>query len=246
MKQFTIGNLQITSFAPTAGFPLPAPSPGTPVRIAYFLTPMDLPASSMQHLARRHRIHIAVVSGIDWDNDLTPWRAPGVFRTDPEFKGRADQFLKTIENEVIPRVEADLSDMYPGMRSGNLPGATVRAITGVSLSGLFAMYAWLTSTTFTNMGSISGSFWYDGFLRWVLDRKPLNPNGVVYLSLGKEEGGAHGNPRFADVAENTAGIAAYLTRSGIPVLYERTPGNHYAPLLPRLDRMFAGIATLLR
>ena len=40
-----------------------------------------------------------------WNDDLTPWKCPGLFADDAPFAGRAQDQLRLLEEEIIPQVE---------------------------------------------------------------------------------------------------------------------------------------------
>lgn len=192
--------------------------------VTYILLPMQL--DGLKQLALRYNTSIVAVTGIDWDNDLTPWAAPGVFRNDADFKGNAGMFLNILESKIIPAAENKLC----------LSHDVVRNLCGISLSGLFALWAWLQDDTFRNIAGISSSFWYDNFAAWLSSRPIPHKEGKAYFSLGNKEGSKNDNPRFQSVQADTAAVVDSLRRAGITVEYEATEGTHYAPPLPRIAK----------
>ncbi len=42
-------------------------------RIAYILYPMDTLGSWIEDAARLYDVSIVVITGMDWDDDMTPW-----------------------------------------------------------------------------------------------------------------------------------------------------------------------------
>ena len=73
---------------------------------------------------------LIAVSGLDWNRDMAPWDGPAAFKQGEPFTGGADDYLRLLVEEIIPRAEKEL----PG------PPAW-RGIAGYSLAGLFALYA---------------------------------------------------------------------------------------------------------
>ena len=183
------------------------------------LMPMPLDDETRQALAEHYRINIVEIDVHDWDDALTPWPEPGVMPHDPPFKGLAAQTLSQIKTEIIPQVEKTRS--------------AERYLLGISLSGLFAVWAWMQDDTFSAIASISGSFWYDNFTQWLAQngRRPLD--GRAYLSLGDREGDTHIR-RFKPVVADTAEVEKLLRQFGAEVKFESTQGTHYAPMLPRI------------
>lgn len=193
-------------------------------QMVYMLIPMGLDADEMAKRVEQHQTNIVVISGMDWNNDLTPWSAPGVKPHDAAFGCNAKQFLSLLVDKIVSAIEGDLS----------MP-ITNRILLGTSLSGLFAMWAWSQSTIFNSIGSLSGSFWYDGFSEWFVKQPIINTTGKVYLSLGEKEAKSKA-PRFGEVNDQTTVLVDYLSNNNIDVLFEYNPGNHFAPILPRIDK----------
>lgn len=197
--------------------------------ICYLISPVSVDPETVRKWAT-HR-NIVVISGTDWGKDMTPWPAPGIVPGKDDFAGGADTFLDILRSRILPECEARMS---PGGRS------CTRSLAGLSLSGLFALYAWTSCEEFSNIGCISGSFWYDGFTDWLESKRPLRKSGCAYFSLGEKEGKG-GNPRFRNVRENTAAIIARLREDGIRTMFEQTEGSHFTPFYPRMELLLAGI-----
>lgn len=56
-------------------------------RVCYVLYPLDILSEWIEKAARNFDVSIVVVTGMDWDNDLTPWPAKGEPQGCPDFKG---------------------------------------------------------------------------------------------------------------------------------------------------------------
>ena len=192
-------------------------------KVAYVLCPMGI---GLKDLALAYGIHLVEVVVDNWDDDLTPWPAKGVMPKDAPFKGLAEQTLTTLRKEVFPEVERRLG----------LSGTFERDIIGISLSGLFAVWAWMQADDFKNIASISGSFWYEGFADWLAKTdSTVRRQGFAYLSLGDKEGLTR-VPAFKSVVQDTARVEEILKENGANVLFEWTEGSHYAPMLPRFEK----------
>lgn len=157
----------------------------------------------------------------DWDRDLTPWPAPGLGRERADFGGGADAFLAAL---LAAAAEAEASLGY------NLPA---RGLLGYSLGGLFALYAGTRTDTFSLLGSVSGSLWYDGWCGY-LAGQPCRAERV-YLSLGVKEPKS-GPPRMRRCGSCTEETEALLRAGGAETVYERNPGNHFTDPECRLRR----------
>lgn len=213
MKRLDIGNLSCDIVR----------TPGD--RICYILFgPLD--ETWLQQAAADYGCTIVTISGMDWDNDLTPWPAPGAPTGCPDFKGLAPQFNRYLSDTVIPTVEKHLGLADPQ-----------RTLVGVSLSGLFSLWQWVGSDMFHNIVSISGSFWYKGFVSWLMEQPIPKKQGCAYLSLGKKEPYSPVS-QFRSVGRDTAEVVKILESHGIPTIFEWTSGTHYAPIYPRLTYAF--------
>ena len=197
-------------------------------RICYVLTPILLDKKRLEQWCNIYETTIVSVHGIDWDNDLTPWVAPGVEANDADFEGKAFDFLSFLRTTVLPKVETSPHGQPP----------TERTLVGISLSGLFAVWAWMNGDDFTHIGSISGSFWYDGFTEWLeLYVGKSCKQGHAYFSLGDKEG-IRGNPRYQTVVTDTDCVIRTLRKSGISAQFEMTGGTHFAPIYPSMEKAF--------
>lgn len=194
-------------------------------RVVYLLSPLDGDDALQENIAAKYGITLVTVTGMDWDNDLTPWPASGVPRGCPPFKGNAGTFLQHLTDSVIPVVE----------NTAGINADAERTLAGVSLSGLFALWQWIGGDLFRNIISISGSFWYDGFVKWLDNTTIPRKEGKAYLSLGVEEPNSS-NRIFATVGDCTRRVADRLAVSGADVRFEWNPGNHYAAIGPRMAR----------
>lgn len=195
--------------------------------IAYVLYPMDLLADWTETAAEKYGVTIVVVTGMDWQNVFSPWAAPGVPKGTPDFKGESPQFLKLLQAKLLPEVETALG----------LDKDVERTLVGVSMSGLFALWQWMECDTFTNIASLSGSFWYEGFLDWMTSLKIPRKSGKAYFLLGDKETKS-GVKAFNTVGENTRQIIELLNAAGIKTTFESVSGNHYADPIPRLNKAF--------
>lgn len=202
-------------------------------RVCYFISPLPLGGNAVDEWSARYGINVVVITGVDWDNDLTPWTAKGAEKGDPDFRGEAALLLERLRNEVMPSMELTLNMTRPAERT----------LAGVSLSGLFAVWAWTQGDDFNDIASISGSFWYDGFNEWLAHQDLIDKKGCAYFSLGNKEG-LRGNPRFSTVQEDTRRVVRIMQDNGVKTMFEPTAGTHFAPMPPRIEKMFAGLERL--
>ena len=200
-------------------------------RICYVILPEKLKESEHQWLestAERHQSNFVVISEVNWEEDLTPWKAPGL--KGGEFGGKAKYFLEMLKSDLFFNLEISLRITK-----------AERNIVGVSLSGLFAIWASLTLPVFKSVGSVSGSLWYDGFLEWMKDHTDT-VTGKYYFSLGNKEKDGK-NKRLSSVEASTLEAVELLKSVGKEVTFGYNEGNHFGPLIERIEKAINGIYT---
>ena len=197
-------------------------------KICYMILPEGIKGDlddGLKGLSEKFGVSIAVIEAVDWNNDLTPWPAEGVFKKAKPFGGKAAVFLDKLTNEIIPETERDM-----GIEDAE------RTLLGVSLSGLFAVWAAFNTDAFANIVSISGSLWYDGFVEWMKEQTPSPQLKKVCMLLGEKEKNSK-EKRMATVEERTLSAADILKAKGqAAVSFELVEGTHFSPILPRLER----------
>lgn len=184
----------------------------------------------LKKLSEKYGVSIVVIEDVNWNDDTTPWVAGGVFKKAKPFGGQAALFLDKLTNEIIPEAEKSLE-----------VEDAERTIMGVSLSGLFAVWACFNTNAFTNIINISGSLWYDGFTEWMKEQTPSPQLKKVCMLLGEKEKNAK-EKRMATVEERTHAAAEILkSNSQADVIFELVEGTHFSPILPRLEQAFEAV-----
>ena len=173
---------------------------------------------------------LVAISDLDWNHDMAPWDRPAAFKNGEPFIGGADDYLRLLVEEIMPRAEKELSG----------PPAW-RGIAGYSLAGLFALYAIYRTDVFSRVGCMSGSLWFPGFKEYVFSHEPKRRPDCIYFSLGDKEAKTR-NPILKTVQENTEEIQAFYRSKGIDTVFQLNPGNH---LVQGIERTIAGIQWLL-
>ena len=181
-------------------------------------------AQAVWPLLKEPRPALAAISGVDWNRELSPWPAPGVFRDSGDFSGEGPTFLDTLTGRIVPLVEAQL---------GFAPVS--RAVAGYSLAGLFALWSVFQTDMFDRAASVSGSLWFDGFMDYMSSSAPPSSLRKIYLSLGDREKNAR-NQRMAAVEDCTRQAAELLREWNIPVVFEMNPGGHFQDIPGRIAR----------
>ncbi len=167
---------------------------------------------------------LAVISGLNWDDELTPWPIPPIRLGEPPCGGQADAYLERLRQQLLPTVKAQLPTP---------PGRTL--IAGYSLAGLFALYAACRCDEFAAVVSVSGSLWYPGLLDFLREQPLSAATQSVYLSLGNKEPQSR-NPYLQTVGEGTRAIYELLKAGEREVTFEWNSGGHFKNPTGRLAK----------
>lgn len=199
--------------------------------IIYILLPHRLPEkelASIEELSVRFKSNIVIISEMDWNSDMTPWKAPAV--KEGEFGGQAARFLDKLKEDIFFNLENSLLIRKPR-----------RYIMGLSLAGIFSVWAAVRKPLFEGAAAISGSFWYDGFSDWLQKQNEIGCLRYC-IFLGEKEKETKVK-RFASIEEDTTKVAETLMAKGAEVTFEMTEGGHNSPIVPRIEK---AVALLLR
>ena len=159
--------------------------------------------------------NLVTISGLHWNQELSPWPVETVVSKDDNFAGEAAQWLTLLTGEVVPQVE-QLLDLPP----------TWRMLAGYSLAGLFAVWTAFHSDLFTRILSASGSMWYPGWLEYAREHELAVSLQGIYLSVGEQESTSR-NAVLHTVGQRTRALAELMAERGIPSHFELNPGNHF-------------------
>ena len=161
---------------------------------------------------------LVAVAPKSWDNDLTPWPAPPVFRGGRAYEGAAAAQLALLGREIMPWTEALLAQhsMAPSFS----------ALAGYSLAGLFTAWAATQCSLFERIASVSGSLWYPDFVKYVAANRPNPCVRCAYFSLGDAEPRTR-NRAMRSVLEDTQQVAKSFEQAGVATRFELNPGNHF-------------------
>ena len=223
MHAFTISGKAVDVFSET--------EPGTPIIYLNTFACEGQNVFKATRVAGSPPFTLVAISGLDWNRDMAPWDSPVAFKNGESFTGGANDYLRLLVEEIIPRVEKEL----PG------PPAW-RGIAGYSLAGLFALYAIYRTDVFSRVGCMSGSLWFPGFKEYIFSHEPKRRPDCIYFSLGDKEAKTR-NSVLKTVQENTEEIQAFYQSKGIDTVFQLNPGNHF---VQGIERTIAGIQWLLR
>ncbi|PSJ81401.1 alpha/beta hydrolase [Neisseria iguanae] len=173
------------------------------------------------------RANLVSIDEPDWEYAFTPWQAPAAFKKTPDFSGGADKYLRWLTDAVLPEVSKHFS-LQPQWR----------ALTGYSLSGLFAAYSAYRTTSFSRIGSVSGSLWFDGWMEFVAEQTLQTPPQKAYFSVGDREKN-NKNPRISIVENATRVTQSNWQRQGICSTFELNKGGHFEQVPQRMAKAVA-------
>lgn len=152
----------------------------------------------------------------DWNNELSPWKAPAVFGNEDFGDGAADTLME------IVKYCKDSSKVY--------------YIGGYSLAGLFSLWAAYNSDVFNGACAVSPSIWFPGFTEYMRDNRIRCDK--VYLSLGNKEEKTR-NPVMATVGDRIREVYTLLKNQDTPCTLEWNQGNHFKEADLRTAKGFA-------
>ena len=174
--------------------------------------------------------HLVSVTGLRWDEELSPWQHGPVVSQSDHFTGEAEQYARFLTEKIIPSAEEIL------------PKPRFRVIAGYSMGGLFALYAPYITEAFSRAVSASGSVWYPGFVEYVKTHDFLQAPDAIYRSLGDKE--SRTKNQYLSRTENCMNeLYSFYQSKGIDSIYELNQGNHFRDVPYRLAK---GIAWVLK
>ena len=193
--------------------------------VCYVLLPERMKEAEMdwlEELVQKYSVNIVAISGMKWNDALTPWKAPALNPKEEDFKGKAKDFLASLLGDIFVNTEQSLRLHHPK-----------RHLIGVSLAGLFAVWASTVTNKFESVASISGSFWYDGFVEWFKEQELKTDR--YFLSLGDKEVKAK-NERLASVGSCTEAILQIIQDKSNEVTFITDEGNHFEFFRERIEK----------
>ena len=176
------------------------------------------------------RVTLAVISDINWNDEMSPWECPPLYKNDEPCTGGADEYLSKLTGSIIPAIKNE---------TGSEPEYT--AIAGYSLAGLFAIYGLYRTDMFSRAVSASGSMWFPEFKTFTESNSFMRKPDKVYFSLGAKEARTK-NALLSTVEERTGEIYEGFKELGVDTVFEMNPGNHFKDADMRLAK---GIAWIL-
>ena len=168
-----------------------------------------------QIAASGKKFNLIEVTGLRWQDELTPWKHPPVFHGDPGYRGEGFAFLRILAYVALPET----------LRQFGLKPRSI-AIAGYSLAGMFALYAGSRCEAFDALISVSGSLWFDGFVDFVKEQGVAKKVRYVYVSLGEKEPLTK-NKVLSTVGAKTEELVNYYVSQGIQTDFVYNEGGHF-------------------
>ncbi|MGN0287115.1 MAG: alpha/beta hydrolase-fold protein [Atopobiaceae bacterium] len=182
---------------------------------------------------------LVAVAPRNWDDQMTPWPAPPVFRKGQPFGGHADRQLALLQEQVMPQTEALLALRLSARDAGGQDAASqpsfLRTIAGYSLAGLFATWAAFNCDAFQRVASASGSLWYPDFADYACQHPLSQSVERMYFSVGADEDKGR-NRAMRTVRTATERIEAQVESLGVSSTFQLNPGNHFTDPDGRMAR----------
>ena len=172
---------------------------------------MDNEVDAIAQSSRKYLFAAVPVS--NWNDALSPWKAPAVWGKQG-FGGNAADILRFLTEQVIPT----LNQQYP------LPENVKIILGGYSLAGLFSLWASTQTDLFYGVAAASPSVWFPGWMEFE-QRHPIQTQHI-YLSLGDKEERTK-NTVMAAVGDNIRTLHSQLTARGTDCTLEWNSGGHF-------------------
>lgn len=167
---------------------------------------------------------LAAIGNLDWNNDMSPWESPALYKNDDAFSGGADAYLSLLISKIIPAICSSLTSK-----------PSYIALSGYSLAGLFALYSAYKTDFFARIASASGSLWFPGFTEYAESHDFIQKQDCIYLSLGDTEAKVK-NKVLCTVQNNTERLYELYKSKDISVIFELNKGNHFSDAAGRVAR----------
>ena len=120
---------------------------------------------------------LVMICPLDRLSEYTPWPASAMSPRFPDFKGRGNEYLKSLETGLLPwlyeNYKTDIKDV---------------SLLGYSLGGLISVYALTIQNCWCHVAGICSSFWYDGWYSYLEGSSISEALKSVYLHYGTQEG----------------------------------------------------------
>lgn len=160
---------------------------------------------------------LVMICPLDRLSEYTPWPAKAMATRFPDFKGKGDEYLKSLETNLLPwlleHYRVDLDNV---------------SLLGYSLGGLINVYALTIQDCWRHVAGICSSFWYDGWMSWLEGNSIGKGPDSIYLHYGTKEGKGKSGPmeHAARYAEETGQLLSQMLPGKVTVSNDE--GGHHS------------------
>lgn len=158
---------------------------------------------------------LVAIGNLNWDDDMSPWKIPPIYKGDKSCKGLASGHLEVLLNDIIPEVRKHISKSI-----------SYSVIAGYSLGGLFSMWSCYNTDYFSRAICASGSFWFPRFIEYTKKCDISQNVECIYFSLGDKESKTK-NQYLKSVEDNTKELYNDICSKNINTIFEMNEGNHF-------------------
>ncbi|WP_313072715.1 alpha/beta hydrolase [Lacrimispora sp.] len=160
---------------------------------------------------------LAMICPLDRLSEYTPWPAHAMSSRFPDFKGKGNEYLASLETQLLPwlseNYKVDLKNV---------------SLLGYSLGGLISVYALTIQICWRHVAGICSSFWYDGWMSWIESKNISKDLISLSLHYGTGEGSGKSGPmeRAAEYAEKTGELLSQRWPGKVTVT--KDDGGHHS------------------
>lgn len=191
---------------------------------------LDREVEIIKELSSNTPFALAAFAIEEWNDELSPWKAPAVFGKN-DFGGGAADTLDFITGTLIQAIDNAYIHNSDNIRTKFYLG-------GYSLSGLFALWAAYQTDAFCGIAAVSPSVWFPRWDAYMESHSIQTPK--VYLSLGEKEEKTK-NKVMSKVGVNIRKQYEFIRKESDEksCILEWNPGNHFVDSEIRMAKGFA-------
>lgn len=163
--------------------------------------------NELEEMMMQKELQELIFVGIKPENrndEYTPWFAKAVTAGFSDFGGQGANYLAFLINDLKQYIDENYRTMKMPENTG---------IVGASFGGLISMYAaYLYPDVFGRIASISGSYWYEEFIRFMRSTDIVYTGRRIYMDVGSLEGTEKENLQRKMVVKNQEAYSILLDK----------------------------------
>lgn len=181
---------------------------------------------------------LLAIQPVSWKDDYSPWPMQALAEKDESFGGAGDAYINLLCKIIKP---------YIDLHYRTKPERENTALVGYSLGGLAALYSLYISSTFSRIGSLSGSLWFEGWIEFISSNKLLNSDTKIYMSLGIKEEKSRNQymSRVGDCTRKTEEMLTKQLTSSNNLILEWNNGGHFTEIPMRYQKALLWLMKIL-